>query len=156
MLGPRATCRSACATSGIENASSVAILRIVSVAHGDRFDLGEAERALAPALATESGLLEAAERQAAIAAIDRDQAGLQLARQLVRAAQVACPHLGRKAVVGVVRERGDMVEITSLRERDRTQHRSEDFIAHQAHLRARTCKQGRLDEVAVAIETFAA
>src|SRR3984885_7649202 len=134
MLGPRATCRSACATSGIENASSVAILRIVSVAHGDRFDLGEAERALAPALATESGLLEAAERQAAIAAaaIDRDQAGLQLAHQLVRAAQVACPHLGRKALVGVVRERGDMVEITSLRERDRTQHRSEDFIAHQA------------------------
>src|SRR5579863_3020266 len=118
--------------------------------HPNRFDLRVKIDRVFAELAAEAGLLVAAEgrnRIELVEAVDPDRAGLERARHLVRAGDVARPDRGGEPVVRVVALKNRVVLIL---ERDRRGDRPEDLLARDPHFIVDTGEQRRVDEVALA------
>ena len=101
-------------------------------------------------LAAEAALLVAAERRRRVVdvvGVDPDRAGLELARDVVRLLDVLRPDRGGQAVARVVGARDRLVDVGEL---DRRQHRPEDLLARDRHLRRDAVEHRRLEEVALA------
>src|SRR5258708_7113904 len=104
--------------------------------------------------AAEARLLVTAERRDRIdhpVAVDPYRAGLELASDLVRAADVAGPDCGRQPVVGVVTLKNRVVFIF---ERNGRGNRAKDFLARDPHVVIHIRKHGRFDEVALAASSL--
>src|SRR5579864_6591278 len=81
---------------------------------GDRLDFGVGMEGLVAHLAAPAGLLVPAERQCRVehvVAVDPDGAGPELLSQGMRLGDVPGPDACAQAVLGVVRYRGDLIQI---------------------------------------------
>src|ERR1700728_4443802 len=111
-------------------------------------DLGVVVQDLVAHLTAPAGLLVAAERQRGVehvVAVDPDRAGPQLLGQRVCLGDVAGPDAGPEAVLGVVRDGRDLVQVSERRRHD---DRAEDLLADDLHVRPGVGQHRRLDEVA--------
>src|SRR3954468_25094052 len=108
---------------------------------------GEREQPLEALLAAVAGEPPAAEWELDAAArpegVDEDLAGLELARERVRLADVARPHSRDEPVPRRVRERGRLVDVAK---RNHAQHRPEDLVLRERRVGRDVDEQGRLEE----------
>src|SRR5688572_18291614 len=120
--------------------------------HADSLHFRVGLGTLAPILAAPPGLLVTTERHRVVdthSAVDAHRARLDLARQLVRDADVAGPHVRRQPVVHVIRDASDAVQIIVI-DGHGAHDGPENLLLHHPHVRLRLCKHSRLHEVTTA------
>src|SRR3954451_24292436 len=120
----------------------------------DRFLLGVAQELGEADLLADAGILEAAigcALEIVADAIDPHAAGLQAARGLDRALDVVGPHRAGETVLERIGKLDDGVLVTPGEHRN---HRAENLLACDLHLRMHVAEHGRLDPPA-ALELLA-
>src|ERR1022692_207759 len=113
---------------------------------GDGLYLGVVVEHLVAHFTSPAGLLVPAEGQRGVehvVAVDPDGAGPELLRQGMRLGDVLGPDARAEAVLRVVGDGGDLVQVA---ERGGDQDRAEDLLADDLHVRAGVGEHGRLDE----------
>src|SRR5471032_2427453 len=106
------------------------VLLLCSMRDADRFHFSATLYRLAPELATNAGLLVAAERQVRVErhmAVDPDSTRLNLRDEVHHRTQIVAPQTRGKTIRAVVRKTDRVVGMV---ERNRHEHRAEYFLAH--------------------------
>src|SRR5579862_6792798 len=113
-----------------------------------RFDLSVKIGRVFAALPSDPGLFIAAEGRTRVSlsvTVDPHESGFETSRNLVRAADIAGPNAGAKAVGGIVALKDRVVLVA---ERNQRRYRTKDLLLGDAHLIAHIDKDGGLDEIA--------
>src|SRR3954447_10700487 len=108
------------------------------------------------AVAAKAGIFHAAERRRQmphVFGIDPDHAGFEIARDAMRAAEIARPDVASKPITHVI---ADADRFGFVLEGDHGQHRPKDFLLCDAHLGLRIDIERRLDIIAGALHGAAA
>src|SRR6266542_1686161 len=119
-------------------------------------DIGEFANAVAAELAAVAAVFDAAEGQPRVGGnhtVDEDAAGFDAARQVLGAGGVASPQIRAQAVLGVVGETDGLVRVAGANDRG---DRAEGLLAERRHRVLHPVQDGRLEEIAVAVQCVAA
>ena len=123
-----------------------------SEGNADVLDLRVGQQRLDALPAAVAGPLHAAERQLDAAAhavgVDEDLAGVDAVGDAVRAAEVARPDAGDEPVLGEVGQRDGVAVVV---EGQRRQHRAEDLLLEDVHLRLDVGDERRLQVQALGV-----
>src|SRR6187402_65266 len=104
------------------------------MSHADILRLHVEVEAVVAAVTADAARLHAAERRrqmAVVLGVDPDHAGIERARESMRAADVVCPEIPGQAIAHVVRERERFIFIG---ERNHGEHGPEDLFLRDTHL----------------------